>query len=104
MFQLSPVLVDVCAVVGFVVLAALGKISPELASGTVLAVLAGRMRPVTGRDGSSSGGASGAKKPVDAAPDSGDDPTLHHDATEIPSGVLTLINAPRAALAALRNN
>lgn len=105
MFQPSPVLVDVIAIVGFVVLAALGKISPELASGTVLAVLAGRMRPVSG-GGRSNGGAhssSGGK----SEPESKDDPTLHASAGDysepVPSGILTLINAPRAMLAALRH-
>ena len=104
MFQPSPVLVDVVAIVGFVVLAALGKISPELASGTVLAVLAGRMRPVSsgGRD---SGSSSSSTTPRDAGPDSGDDPTLHHDGADeaVPSGILTLIHAPRAVLAAFRH-
>lgn len=102
--QPSPVLVDVVAIVGFVVLAALGKISPELASGTVLAVLAGRMRPVVG--GGNRGGSAGSRVDGGAAPESKDDPTIHASSVDccepVPSGMMTLINAPRAVLAALR--
>ena len=103
MRHFSPVLVDVVAVAGFMVLAALGKISPELASGTVLAVLAGRMRPVTARE--NGGGGSSCKQPKkpDVSPESDNDPTLHSRAEDVPSGILTLLNAPRAAIAALRH-
>lgn len=92
--RLSPVLVDVVSVLVVGVLAGLGKLSAELASGTILAILAGRMKPVNGGDPAAPTTDQGSSSSP-AAPRRTD--SIHFEG-EAPSGLLTILTAPLLAL------
>jgi hypothetical protein len=93
--RLSPVLVDVVSILVVGVLAGLGKLSAELASGTILAILAGRMKPVNGSDGGTEEKSGGDKS---APPTTKRSDSMHFEGDEPPSGFLTILTAPLLAL------